>query len=159
MNNSNIKLNCLLLAVGGCESGSLNLLPLKSIAVTKYHRTKFFIVKLTVGVNVIFLEEGLHLLGRVVETDFLNGAHEIDEGHCAFVENVKVLKHLHEAGLLGQLVRRLLQKLKFKLVFKPKLRKRAINFHIKIMVSDPRQSKLTYFFLNALLGAGVPNCD
>ena len=96
------------MAVGGCESGSLNLLPLKSIAVTKYDRTKFFIVKLTVGVNVIFLEEGLNLLGRVVETDFLNGAHEIDEGHCAFIENVKILEHLHEAGLLSQLVSRFL---------------------------------------------------
>jgi len=96
------------LAVGGCESGSLDLLALKCVAVAKYYRTKFFIVKLTVAVNVIFLEEGLHLLGRVVEPDFLDGAHEVDEGHCAFIENVKILEHLHEAGLLGQLVRRLL---------------------------------------------------
>jgi hypothetical protein len=96
------------LAVGGCESRSLNLLAFKCIAVTKYYRTKFFIVKLTVAVNVIFLEQGLHVLVRVVEADFLDGAHEIDEGHCAFIENVKILEHLHKASLFGQLVRRLL---------------------------------------------------
>lgn len=120
------------MAVGGCESGSLDLLALECVTVAEHNGAEFFIVELAVAVQVILLEQGLHVLLRVVEADLFNGAHEIDEGDGAAVENVKVLEHLHKASFFGQLVRRFLQQLKFKLVFKPKLRKRAVKFHIEL---------------------------
>jgi hypothetical protein len=66
--------------------------------VAEYYCTELFIVELTVAIRVILLEQGQHLLLRVVQADLFNGAHKVWEGHSPALKNVKVLEHLHEAG-------------------------------------------------------------
>jgi hypothetical protein len=58
-------------------------------------------------------------MSLIIETDLLNGSHEILKVYSPTIHDVEVLKHLHEASLLCELVIRLLQKFVLKFFLKP----------------------------------------
>ena len=82
--------------------------------------SKLLIVKGSAGISIVDFEKGTKLLLREVHAGLFEDAAELCEVNSSLVHDVKVLKHLHEAGLFRHLGGRLLNQLIFESFLKPK---------------------------------------